>query len=79
MKGDYICLFKVLYIDTEGKNIEECGFCLADSFVEAVRYLEEKLYGQNLIEIHHLELLDTCPVLSKEAWNKMKEELNRSA
>ena len=76
MSGDYICLFKVLYNDPEGKNVEECGFCLADSFVDAVKYLEEKLYGQDLVEIHHMELLDTCPVLSKDTWDKMREELN---
>ena len=76
MSGDYICLFKVLYNDPDGKNVEECGFCLADSFADAVKYLEEKLYGQDLVEIHHMELLDTCPVLSKETWDKMREELN---
>lgn len=76
MSDDYICLFKVLYNDSEGKNVEECGFCLADSFVDAVKYLEEKLYGQDLVEIHHMELLDACPVLSKETWGKMREELN---
>lgn len=76
MNGDYICLFKVLYHDSEGNNREECGFCLADSFVDAVKYLEEKLYGQDLVEIHHMELLDACPVLSKETWDKMREELN---
>ena len=76
MKGGYICLFKVLYNDPDGKNVEECGFCLADSFVDAVKYLEEKLYGQDLVEIHHMELLDTCPVLSKDTWDKMREELN---
>ncbi len=76
MNGSYICLFKVLYNNPDGNNIEECGFCLADSFVDAVKYLEEKLYGQDLIEIHHMELLDACPVLSKETWDKMREELN---
>jgi hypothetical protein len=76
MKGNYICLFKVLYNDPDGKNVEECGFCLADSFVDAVKYLEEKLYGQDLVEIHHMELLDTCPVLSKETWEQMRKELN---
>ena len=76
MKGDYICLFKVLYNDPDGKTIEECGFCLADSFTEATQYLEEVLYKSDLIEIHHLEILDTCPVLSKETWDKMREELN---
>lgn len=76
MKSDFICLFKVLYNDPDGNNVEECGFCLADSFVDAVKYLEEKLYGQDLIEIHHMELLDTCPVLSKETWELMRKELN---
>ena len=72
----YICLFRVLYNDTDGNNVEECGFCFADSFVDAVEYLEGPLYGEDLIEIRHLELLDTCPTLSRETWEAMKKELN---
>ena len=76
MSGAYICLFKVIYNDPDGKNVEECGFCFADSFTDAVKYLEESLYGDDLVEIHHIELLDTCPTLSKEAWEIIKKELN---
>ena len=73
---DYICLFKVLYNNDDNENIEECGFCFADSFTEAVKYLEEELYRCVLVEIRHIELFDTCPTVSKETWEAMKKELN---
>lgn len=76
MSGAYICLFKVIYNDPNGKNVEECGFCFADTFAGAAEYLEKELYGDDLMEIRHLELLDNCPVVSPETWTKMREELN---
>lgn len=76
MSGAYVCLFKVLYNDANGKNVEECGFCFADTFAGAAKYLEEELYRDDLMEIRHMELLDTCPVLSVETWEKMRKELN---
>ena len=72
---DYICLFKVLCINADDENVEECGFCFADSFTEAVKYLEEELYRCGLVEIRHIELLDACPTLSEETWEIMKKEL----
>ena len=76
MSGNYVCLFKVLYNDVNGQNVEECGFCFADTFAGAAKYLEEELYREDLMEIRHIELLDTCPVLSVETWEKMRKELN---
>lgn len=76
MNGAYVCLFKVLYNDANGHNVEECGFCFADTFAGAAKYLEDELYRGDLMEIRHIELLDTCPVLSVETWEKMRKELN---
>ena len=73
--GNYICLFRVLYNNPDGKNEEECGFCFADSFAGAAAYLEKDLYGDDLMEIRHMELLDNCPIVSRELWDKMREEL----
>lgn len=78
MDKNYIALFKVLYNDTEGHNVEECGFCFADSFTDAVKYLEERLYGEDLIEIRHLELIETCPAVSLETWTAMQKELREA-
>ena len=75
MIKNYIALFKVLYNDSDGKDVEECGFCFADSFVEVVKYLEESLYGKDLIEIRHVELIETCPTISLETWTLMQKEL----
>ena len=72
----YICLFKVIYNDKDGQNVEECGFLFADTFADAAKYLEKQLYGEDLMEIRHLELLDTCPILSSSTWDKVREELN---
>lgn len=74
--GNYICLFRVLYNNTEGENVEDCGFCFADNFAGAAKYLEEELYREDLMEILHMELLDTCPTVSRELWDAMRKEMN---
>lgn len=75
--GNYICLFRVLCYDRDDcKNVEDCGFCFADSYVEAAKYLEEELYRTDLVEILHMELLDTNPTISRDLWNAMRQELN---
>lgn len=74
--GDYICLFKVLVWDElEEVNKVEQGFCFANTFTQAVEWLENTLYGDNLMEIQHLELFDTCPVVNIEVWNALKKDL----
>ena len=75
MIKNYIALFKVLYNDANDNEVEECGFCFADSFVDVTKYLEESLYGGDLIEIRHIELIESCPTLSKETWEAMQKEL----
>lgn len=76
MNKNYVALFKVLYNDANGNDVEECGFCLADSFTEVVRYLEESLYRDDLVEIRHIELLETCPIVSENTWEAMRKELS---
>ena len=74
--GEFICMYKVLCCTGENKQIEECGFCFADTFAAAAKYLEDELYRGDLIEIRHMELLDACPILSTETWEAMRKELN---
>lgn len=74
--GNYVCLFKVYFYDeVNGENKEERGFCSVDSMTQAVSYLEEKLYGSNLLEIRYMELFDTCPIISLETMVAMKKDL----
>lgn len=74
--GEYICLFKVLAWDElEEVNKVEQGFCFANTFAQAAELLEKTLYGDNLMEIQYLELLDTCPVVDAEVWNALKKDL----
>lgn len=76
MENNCIVLFKVLYYDeVSGDSKTECGFTFADDFIKAAEYLERHLYGDNLMQILHLELFDTCPVLSEELWTAMRKEL----
>lgn len=75
MNRDYICMFSVIVNNGE-ENVEEYGFCHADSFVDAVKYLENELYCKACIEITHMELVDACPILSKDTWDCMRKELN---
>ena len=75
--GNYVCLFRVLYYDSEVReNIEDCGFCFADSYAGAAKYLEQELYREDLVEILHMELLDTSPTISRDLWDAMQQELN---
>lgn len=76
MDGTYICLYSVIYHDDSGENKEDFGMIFADSFASAAEYLEKVLYGEDLIEITHMELLDTCPIFTKETWDIMRKELN---
>jgi hypothetical protein len=56
--------YYVVEICPEGISYEEAGFYPADTFGEAVDYLEE-FYGDELAVIKHLELLDTSMVYMK--------------
>lgn len=75
MNENYICMFSVIINADEG-YAEDYGFCPANSFVDAVKYLENKLYGTDLIEITHMELIEACPVVSKDTWDRMRKELS---
>ena len=56
MLRNYTAYFEVkLWYD--GHEVNEAGFYPANSFGEAVDYLEE-FYGDELMAIEHLELLD---------------------
>lgn len=77
--GDYVCLFQVLVWDElDEVNKVEQGFCFANSFAQTAEWLEKTLYGNNLLEIQHLELFDTCPVVELEVWNALKKSLEES-
>ena len=78
MIKQYIALFKVLYNNSDGEDVEECGFCFADSFTDVTKYLEDTLYGGDLIENRHIELCETCPILSAETWDAMQKELREA-
>lgn len=77
MNGTYICLYSVIY-NNDGQNQEDFGMIFADSFANAAEYLEKVLYGEDLVEITHMELLDTCPIFTKETWKIIQKELNNN-
>ena len=77
MNGTYICLYSVIY-NNDGQNQEDFGMIFADSFANAAEYLEKVLYGEDLVEITHIELLDTCPIFTKETWKIIQKELNNN-
>ncbi len=72
----YICLYSVIYNNESGDNVPDYGMIFANSFTEAAEYLETILYGEDLMEITHMELLDTCPVFTKDTWELIRKELN---
>ena len=72
----YICLYSVIYNDEDGNNKIDYGMIFANGFADASGYLERVLYGEDLVQICHMELFDTCPVFSKETWEMIQKELN---
>ena len=56
--------YYVVEAGSEGNSYEDAGFYPANSFGEAVDYIEE-FYGDDLGVIKHLELLDTSMVYMK--------------
>jgi hypothetical protein len=56
MLRKYTAYFKVELWDGEETRID-AGFCSADTFHEAMDYIEE-YYGDELCVVHRIELLD---------------------
>lgn len=75
---NYICMYSVIYINADGEQQTDYGMIFADSFVDGVDQLERVLYGEDLVSIAHMELIETCPIFSKELWEQMRKELNNS-
>ena len=63
MLRNYMAYY-VIEACSEGKSYDDAGFYPAKNFREAVDYLEE-FYGDELVVIKHLELLDTSMVYMK--------------
>lgn len=78
MEKKYVCLYSVIYQYGEGSDSTlktDQGLTFADSFTDAVRQLEDIMYGEDLVQITNIELFDTLPVFSAETMKKIKEEL----
>lgn len=62
----YNCYFEVDVSGFDFDHIIECGFIPADTYGEAMDYLEE-YYGSDLNCVNHLELLDVgLMIMSKD-------------
>lgn len=74
MVRKYTAYFKVETWDGEASRVD-AGFCSADTFHEAMDYIEE-YYGDELCVVQHLELLDCSmitmpPELAEKFVNEM--------
>jgi hypothetical protein len=63
MPRNYTAYF-VVETTFDGKTKEEAGFYPASTFGEAMDYIEE-FFGDELVLVKHLELLDTSMVYMK--------------
>ncbi|MBO5730172.1 MAG: hypothetical protein J6R67_03150 [Treponema sp.] len=70
----HICLFKALIYTGSDTKVEH-GFCFANNFTDAIRYIEGTLYGNDLLEIEHMGMFDACPIVSADTWENMRKEL----
>jgi hypothetical protein len=64
MLRNYTAYFVVECSGYDNDAYTDAGFYPADSFSEAVKYLED-FYGSELVVIKHLELLDTSLMTMK--------------
>lgn len=72
----YVCLYIVELDNYGGKIYKEYGFLYADSFSDAVNQLEShQMYGNSIVQINELILYDTIFSVSKELYEKVKQEL----
>ena len=71
---DYMAYFVVKYC-CDGQIRTEAGFYPANTFTEAVGYLEA-FYGEDLVTIKHLEIMDCMMVtMNPEVAKSILEEL----
>lgn len=84
---NFVCLYAVeiedSYTNAETKATEyatktEEGLLYADNFVDAVKQLEEVLYGDCLYRILEIELFDAMAVFSHETIERIRKELNEN-
>lgn len=76
---EFVCLYSIDYYNSVTEKTEtEYGLIFADSFTDAVKTLEEDIYGDDLVKINEIELLDTIPHFSKEVYALIKKELNEN-
>lgn len=73
----YVCTYIIEALDLNNEVKEYCGILYADSFTEAVSYIENQLFGDDFLSIKEMELFDTSIELSKEVYNLVKKELNK--
>lgn len=64
MLRKYMAYFVVEYNGYDNDSYTDAGFYPADTFSEAMGYIEE-FYGSELVVVKHLELLDTSLVFMK--------------
>lgn len=76
---EFVCLYSIDYYNSVSEKTEtEYGLIFADNFTDAVKTLEEDIYGNDLIKINEIELLDTIAKFSKEVYALIKKELNEN-
>lgn len=76
---EFVCLYSIDYYNSVTEKTEtEYGLIFADSFTDAVKTLEEDIYGDDLVKINEIELLDTIAQFSKELYALVKKELNKN-
>ena len=68
----YACVYKVEYYDdSEQTNKIEGGLIYADNFTHATHILEDEIYGNDLINILHMELFETTFTFDNSDFEKI--------
>jgi hypothetical protein len=73
--NNYVCLYKVKYLNLEEAPTLDCGLFYASSFTDAIQQLEGNIYGTDLISIEYLCLYDTIATFSEKLFEEVRAEI----
>lgn len=71
----YVCLFQVECM-INGESKEEYGLVYANDFRDAMEQLEGEMYGNDLIQIHSMELFDTAALFTRDVYLLLQRQLS---
>ena len=67
----YACIYKVEYVDCDGRTKTEGGLLYAESFTHAAYIIDNDIYGDDLVKILYIELFETTFTFNNDDFEKI--------